>query len=407
MTTTNNDLTELAPFIRTKDGCYRLQDSAYWGKYYVKVKDPKGSDAPDTLEYLWLKPDFPKMPFELLQGIITFFRKYAVDQGVTGNEVQVCLLRSETDPSKWKVVVPRQVVSGGTVDAELNHNCDLFTGEKYTSFPPEGWCHAGSIHSHVQMPAFWSVRDDKGELGVPGMHCTIGKISETKFDIVASVVVNKRRYIFDPTLLLTIDCNTKSTDNSLKTVTVKDKGKSVEISLEAYNYVICPAAVKDKGKSVEISLEAYNYVICPAAVNYTATVRDSAKIRNNQNRLDNPNYDFGYDWYDYDWYDYEGIKLNPRNYNTSKYYSSLKTEQENYTDFKDKLKHRHYYDPATISDCLNCKELKDTLAWLDNALDKMLEIPKGEELIAQLVAYKLGIEVNLPCSVEILNTLLY
>jgi hypothetical protein len=48
------------------------------------------------------------------------------------------------------------------------------------------------------MPSFWSGRDDEGELGVPGMHCTVGHLSETHFGICCSIVLNKQRYIVEP-----------------------------------------------------------------------------------------------------------------------------------------------------------------------------------------------------------------
>jgi hypothetical protein len=47
------------------------------------------------------------------------------------------------------------------------------------------------------MSAFFSSRDDAGELKVPGLHFVIGKITKDSYDIKASVVFNRLRYVFN------------------------------------------------------------------------------------------------------------------------------------------------------------------------------------------------------------------
>ena len=71
------------------------------------------------------------------------------------------------------------------------------------------------------IPAFFSARDDDGELKVPGMHFVIGSITKDTYDIKASIVLNKIRYIIsvqhviDLTGLETLekDLVTRVTDN--------------------------------------------------------------------------------------------------------------------------------------------------------------------------------------------------
>jgi hypothetical protein len=195
----------LPTYFRAPEGVYKRIDSP-WGTHYVKVPDPKGKPKPPELDEFWLRSDFSKLPTELLQAIVSLFRSYlepekkkskAAKHTDTTTEVQVCLLRNEEDPNIWKVVVPRQIVGSVTVDATLAESCDILTGEEYTVFPPVGWLHAGSVHSHHSMDSFWSPRDDKGELGVPGMHCTVGKLIQDAFTICCSIVMNQKRYIVE------------------------------------------------------------------------------------------------------------------------------------------------------------------------------------------------------------------
>jgi len=118
-------------------------------------------------------------------------------------EVQVCLLRNLeiTDDGltragpKWKMVIPKQIVSGVSVKADLNKCIDIESGEVYTQFPPEGWLHAGSSHSHNTMSAFFSGVDDKSELTCPGFHVVIGNINhkDKQYTYASSVVLRKMR----------------------------------------------------------------------------------------------------------------------------------------------------------------------------------------------------------------------
>ena len=198
----------IEPFVRGKSGCLQLITSEYWGSWYRAVEDPKGKDvdAKKLLSQFWIKPDFDRVPLEDLRRIVTFYRKYisnvAVNSTVDTNEVQVLLLRSETDVKLWKVLVPKQIITPATVEAVTHPSCDLETGEDYDVFPPVGWVHAGSSHSHNTMAAFFSGKDDRGELTVPGLHFVIGHITAGSYDIKASVVINRARFLVAPNYVL-------------------------------------------------------------------------------------------------------------------------------------------------------------------------------------------------------------
>lgn len=191
-------------FVRSKKhGCFKFQSSTAWGKFLQPAEDPEGV-ALTKFERtgIQLIKDFPKVPPELWSRIIgLYFYMCPPAETLSASyhdsqlEVQVCFLRDVETKQKWKVVVPKQTVSGISVKSELNQCIDIATGEKYDQFPPPGWLHAGSSHSHNTMDAFFSSIDDKSELTVPGLHIVVGNIDHDKleYSYQASVVLRKMR----------------------------------------------------------------------------------------------------------------------------------------------------------------------------------------------------------------------
>jgi len=191
------------PVIQTRDGYYRVLHARDWGKIVVPSNNPEGMVLTEyELMGIQLNSDFPKIPASLWAPYIElcFFmcpegKRMSAKFHESQLEVQVCLLRDAETRTKWKIVVPKQVVSGVSVKAELAENIDIVTGEKYTQFPPPGWVHAGSSHSHNTMEAFFSGVDDKSELTVPGLHIVVGAIDHEKgtYHNEASIVLKKTR----------------------------------------------------------------------------------------------------------------------------------------------------------------------------------------------------------------------
>ncbi len=380
-------------FVRTKDSCYKLQKSSYWGEYYIPIKDPKGVEKPAELDYLWLKQEFDKLPFHLLQGIVTFFRCYMNMHGsgyVQGStEVQVCLLRGAEDPSQWKVVVPKQVVTAVTVDAATAQTCDLFTGEEYTVFPPEGYCHSGSIHSHAGMSSFWSGRDDKGELGVPGMHCTIGVIKPDSFDICSSIVLNGKRYIFQPNQLIDFNgAKIKPSNDSCKSTTIFN-GTVVPISETAKQYV--ERARPFLGTSwITKGMGNATTTLMPRSEMWTA---------NDWDKWDDWD-EWGGDWDG--WSNWQNKSTNQKRNRYRDYDKDIKHELKHTLETTD-LSGRH----NPIDAIENIDELKDILNNLDLWADALLVMPRGKEVLAAMLAQKLDLNIYMPIAEEIINTCLY
>lgn len=193
----------LAPTIRhRKRGFFKLKQDC-WGARYEKAPDPEGSedDVPDDL---WIPDDFSRLPSEQWARVVQLYielcdpNNRVVD---ARSEVSVVFARRAPDFREWRTFVPKQTVGAGSVDADLTKLCDIVTGEELDGFP-EGWCHAGSSHSHHTMGAFFSGTDDRNELSVPGMHVVVGEITKSKRDRwrympKASIVLNHQRRIVD------------------------------------------------------------------------------------------------------------------------------------------------------------------------------------------------------------------
>lgn len=191
------------PLVQAKDGYYRILHAKDWGKILIPSDNPDGTDLSDfELNGIQINPDFPKIPVDLWAPYIELCFFMCPEGKKLNNkfhdsqlEVQVCLLRDVATKTKWKIVVPKQEVSGVSVKAELAENIDIATGEKYHQFPPPGWVHAGSSHSHNTMEAFFSSTDDKSELTIPGLHIVVGAINHKThvYEYEPSVVLRKTR----------------------------------------------------------------------------------------------------------------------------------------------------------------------------------------------------------------------
>lgn len=182
--------------LRTKrNGVFKSTLSPAWGTYWAKIDDPEANETQDLCQDDFeLVSNFPRLPAELWSAVIKLYFDYAK----TKSEVQILLLRDEETLTHWKIVVPRQRVTEVSVDSpNFNDCCDLITGEQYTVFPPEGYVHVGSSHSHniLKLADFSSI-DNKNELSVNGAHILVSSIDFAKMEYVptASIVLRKRRY---------------------------------------------------------------------------------------------------------------------------------------------------------------------------------------------------------------------
>ena len=102
----------------------------------------------EHLEYFEVNPDIHKVPAELWSRWTKLCFHY-VGKVKDSVEVSVRILRSAEDPSVYRILVPKQKVSGATVRVDsFEESIDIETGEELTEYPPQGWIPVGSSHSH-------------------------------------------------------------------------------------------------------------------------------------------------------------------------------------------------------------------------------------------------------------------
>lgn len=195
--------------VRTPEhGAYGADHFPGFGTVLRPVKDPEGVEiTKEMANTIRLDPSFPRIPPSLANRISDLYIEM-LNRGAGKNsrfvdsqkEVSVVLLRDVETLSKWRVLVPTQVVGGASVNADYEKPlCDIETGETITSFPPDGWAVAGTSHSHNTMGAFFSSTDDRNELPQPGLHFVCGAFRHVEgggwnFDVAASMVYHGKRY---------------------------------------------------------------------------------------------------------------------------------------------------------------------------------------------------------------------
>jgi hypothetical protein len=190
---------EIPSILRTpKDGCFQFYEGG-WGTYLRPIDDPDANViiTKDDLNKFDLKENIHKIPADLWQRWVQLCFHY-VEKVASNLEVSVRILRSEENPSKYRIVVPEQKVTAASVRADnFDIAVDIETGEPIESYPPVGWIPVGSSHSHNTMPSFFSGTDDKYELTDPGIHLVVGSINKQtrKYTIASSVVAGGRRFI--------------------------------------------------------------------------------------------------------------------------------------------------------------------------------------------------------------------
>lgn len=213
---------EAPSVLRTRrDGVWEVYDGP-WGSYLRPIDDPDANVVIDeqNLKVFNLNPNIHKIPADVWSRWVKLCFYY-VDKVTSSVEVSIRILRSAEDPSKYRMLVPRQKVSGASVRVDsFDEAIDIETGEEITQYPPAGWIPVGSSHSHNTMPSFFSGIDDKYELGDPGIHLVVGdvNVNAMKYTIAASVVGSGRRFempysnLIDATPVSSVDFHPKVID---------------------------------------------------------------------------------------------------------------------------------------------------------------------------------------------------
>jgi len=126
--------------------------------------------------------DIPKVPGEDFKRIVSFFRKVYDEH----KSEAIALLHYNEKKRDFKIQVPFQEVSGGSVDYK-----------RESPWQAQGYILMCTIHSHAGFGAFHSGIDDSDEKHFDGLHITVGDLSKGLLTISTSIVVNGMRFIVD------------------------------------------------------------------------------------------------------------------------------------------------------------------------------------------------------------------
>lgn len=194
------------------NGCFRLLNTPY-GQYLAPARDPlaDGELPPEATRSFELHDKPPAIPAELWSAWIKLCFHFVRNEN--GVEVGCRILRHTDDHSQWRILIPEQRVSGGSVRVlTCDNSLDLITGEVIETYPPENWMPMGTSHSHNTMSSFFSSVDDSTELGDPGMHVVVGDIdiNANTYTMLASITAHQKRYIIDHAKV--IDSTPQTTD---------------------------------------------------------------------------------------------------------------------------------------------------------------------------------------------------
>jgi PRTRC genetic system protein A len=110
--------------------------------------------------------DVPRIPYELFQSMIQFFKRVMLEKG--GAEAMLQFFYSPTE-SKYIAYCPKQTVSGGSVKFERNEEME----SKYIL--------VAEVHSHNSMSAFFSSIDNNDEKRTM-IFGVVGKLNQPVFE---------------------------------------------------------------------------------------------------------------------------------------------------------------------------------------------------------------------------------
>jgi hypothetical protein len=194
----------MALLLRSHEACYEVVKNSF-GCYLRQIPDPEANPAltREVISTFQVDPNFNKIPATVWAPWVQLC--FHLAQMGESLEVAAAILQNTADPTQWRLTVPKQSVSGGSVSADIPiGSIDVATGEVIETWPPEGWLPVGTTHSHGTMGAFFSATDDRDEIRNPGLHMVLGSISNAKmtYDIASSITANGKRFKVDYNLII-------------------------------------------------------------------------------------------------------------------------------------------------------------------------------------------------------------
>jgi hypothetical protein len=138
----------------------------------------------------------PKISEEEWNKVLAFF-KFSYD--TTHSEAQVRLF---VNPKLglWRAWAFPQICGTGMTTKEIEEETPERTAQRARFNDAEGWMPFGTVHHHCAAGAFQSGTDEHDETRQDGLHITVGKLNEKKYDIHCRFYISGNR--FDPDMSL-------------------------------------------------------------------------------------------------------------------------------------------------------------------------------------------------------------
>lgn len=172
-------------FLIAKSGLFVVNKTSLYSSVTKASKPERLVDQDESIAL-----HFPKIPREIMEQVFGFFDAvYKKWQGEA-----IVFLYYDRNSEAFRIVVPPQTLfrysSRGRWRTEMRI--------EYESTPrPRGFIKLGDIHSHADLPAFFSCTDDQDDTE-DGMRIVMGKLDRSSPDIRVSFVVGRTRFILAP-----------------------------------------------------------------------------------------------------------------------------------------------------------------------------------------------------------------
>lgn len=176
----NSELPAGNCYLIAKGGVYLQKDTGLI-KALVKINGISSLQEIKTVAHI----NLPIIPETITRAVISFFRTVFR----LYNSEAVLLIYYNKDSCEYLLLAPIQRVH--------------YTGVSYVSESiPSGFNLVGSVHSHSDFEADYSMIDDENEKHFDGLHIIIGALHRKSLSVSIDLVVNGNRFVQEPTTWL-------------------------------------------------------------------------------------------------------------------------------------------------------------------------------------------------------------
>lgn len=213
-------------FIDENQVIYSAREVDIWGKLLVNVPSLDLDQYKDSVlnlidssitSYFSINSNITKIPLELWITLLDLYKYFlSID-----NEICSHLYFSKSQ-NAWKILIPRQITTYGSLSTDQTDLYDITTGERF-SLPSKDFIRVGDSHLHPMGLDKFSIYDDIDELPKSGFHILVYNKPNTgllptykNFGHLGSFTFDNKRYYFDITKLINIEGSLNTNKFSLE-----------------------------------------------------------------------------------------------------------------------------------------------------------------------------------------------